>query len=75
MSLKKEKSGTAKFKKLSLNAGNFGFSEILSREELKQMVGGTDTGSNTGSKSGSGDDGYIIVIIDGVEYKIPKNPV
>lgn len=48
MNLKKEKNGTAKFK-LSLNPGDFGFSEILTREELKQMMGGTNPGSETGS--------------------------
>lgn len=61
MNLKKEKNGTAKFKKLSLNPGDFGFSEILTREELKQMMGGTNPGSETGSGS---DAGHWVTVID-----------
>ena len=37
-------------KKLNLNVANLGATEILSREELKKVLGGTGTGT------GSGDD-------------------
>lgn len=38
-------------KKLNLNVVDFGATEILSREELKKVLGGTGTGSESGSTS------------------------
>ena len=35
-------------KKLNLNVANLGATEILSREELKKVLGGTGTGTDSG---------------------------
>jgi|GEM_PF-2368966 len=42
-------------KKLNLNVADFGATEILSREELKKVLGGTES---EGSSSGSCNDYY-----------------
>ena len=36
-------------KKLNLNVANLGATEILSRQELKKVLGGTGTGTGTGT--------------------------
>lgn len=38
-------------KKLKLNVANLGATEILTREELKKVLGGADTGSGSGSET------------------------